>query len=138
MPLTTLVEGKDMSWQKGKAYSQDLRDRVLAAQGSVADVGKRFGVSGSYVSRVRMRRDALGVCTARPRGGHVPMRLAGLQEQLLAQVAGAPEQTLAQLCQWAAEQGVQVSTVTMHKSLKRWGLSLKKRLALPPSSIARM
>ena len=123
-----------MSGQKGRAYSQDLRDRVLAAQGSVADVGQRFGVSGSYVSRVRTRRDKQGVCTAHPRGGHVPMRLAGLQERLLAQVAAAPEQTLAQLCTWAAERGVQVSTVTMHKSLKRWGLTFKKRLSLPPSS----
>ena len=87
-----------MQWWRGKAYSQDLRDRVLAAKGSVADVGKRFGVSGSYVSRVRTRRDKQGVCTAHPRGGHVPMRLAGLQERLLAQVAAAPEQTLAQLC----------------------------------------
>ena len=62
------------------------------------------------------------------------MRLAVLHEQLLLQVAAAPEQTLAQLCQWAAERGVQVSTATMHKSLKRWGLTFKKRLSLPPSS----
>lgn len=127
-----------MSWQKGQAYSQDLRDKVLATQGSVADVGKRFGVSGSYVSRVRTRLDKQGVCTVHPRGGRVPMRLVVLHEQLLAQVAAAPEQTLAQLCQWAAGRGVQVSTVTMHKSLKRWGVSLKKRLSLPPNSSARM
>ena len=111
---------------------------MLAAQGSVADVGERFGVSGSYVSRVRTRRDVWGVCTTYPRGGRVPMRLAVLQERLLAQVAAAPEQTLAQLCRWAAERGVQVSAATMHKSLKRWGLSLKKRLSLPPSSAAQM
>ena len=115
-----------MNWQKGQAYSQDLRERVLATQGSIANVGERFNVSGSYVSRVRTRRDAQGVCTVHLRGGCVPMRLAVLQEHLLAQVAAAPEQALAQLCQWAAERSVQVSTVTMHKSLKRWGLTVKK------------
>ena len=52
-----------MPWQRGKAYSQDLRDRVLAA----ADEGERVGhiaamlrVSVSYVSKVLSRRRLTG------------------------------------------------------------------------------
>jgi transposase len=125
-----------MRWERGHEYSQDLRDRVLAAEGSVADVGRRFGVSASYVSRVRMRRDGEGLCTTKARGVQRTPRLAQLQEALLEQVARAPDQTLAQLCEWAAERGVQVSQVTMHKSLKRWGLTLKKRRSMRVSSSA--
>ena len=45
-----------MSWQRGRAYAQDLRDRVLAASGRLRKVAERLGVSPSYVSRARMRR----------------------------------------------------------------------------------
>ena len=40
-----------MSWRRGKAYAQDLRDRVLAAKGRLREVAERFGVSQAYVSR---------------------------------------------------------------------------------------
>lgn len=132
----TFSEVAAMDRQRGQEYSQDLRDRVLAAQGSVAVVGRRFGVSPSYVSRVRMRRDNEGLCSTKPRGARHEMRLAHLREPLLARITQAPDQTLAQLCDWAAEQGVRVSTVTMHKSLKRWGWTFKKRPSTRPSSNA--
>ena len=45
-----------MSWRRGQTYSQDLRDRVLAARGSARRVGERFGVSASYVVKARQRR----------------------------------------------------------------------------------
>ena len=45
-----------MAWQRGRAYAQDLRDRVLAAPGRLREVDERFGVSPSYVSRVRTHR----------------------------------------------------------------------------------
>ena len=62
-----------MLWQRGKAYSQDLRERVFAA----ADDGQRVGqiarvlrVSVSYVSKVLTRRrrtgQTKGVGTTRP------------------------------------------------------------------------
>ena len=34
-----------MSWRNGKAYGQDLRDRVLAMPGVLREVAERFGVS---------------------------------------------------------------------------------------------
>ena len=123
-----------MSWQRGRAYAQDLRDRVLASPGLLREVAERFGVSQAYVSRVRSRHARLGQTSAGAQCNHVPLRLAALSEPLLAQVAKAPEQTLAQLCQWVqAEHGVQVCAATMGKTLKRLGLTRKKRPFTPPS-----
>ena len=49
-----------MTWQRGQAYGQDLRDRVLAANGSIREVAERFAVSDSYVARARGKRRRLG------------------------------------------------------------------------------
>ena len=125
-----------MSWRRGKAYAQDLRDRVLVATGRLGEVAKRFGVSQAYVSRVRSRHERLGQTSAGAQHNHVPLRLAALKEPLLAQVALAPEQTLAQLCQWVrAEHGMQVgaTTMAMGKTLARLGLTRKKRRCMLPS-----
>jgi transposase len=52
-------------WRRGQAYSQDLRDRVLAADGeSARDVADRLEVSASYVVKARQRRDRDGRLTA--------------------------------------------------------------------------
>jgi len=123
-----------MSWRRGKAYAQDLRDRVLAAPGRLREVAERFGVSQAYVSRVRSRHGRLGQTSAGAQHNQVPLRLAGLNGPLLAQVALAPEQTLAQLCQWVrAEHGMEVGATTMGKTLARFGLTRKKRRFMPPS-----
>ena len=89
-----------MAWQRGRAYAQDLRDRVLAAPGRLREVAERFGVSPSYVSRARTRCSRLGQVSPGSQCNHVPLRLAQLKDSLLAQAALAPEQTRLQLCQW--------------------------------------
>ena len=123
-----------MSWRRGRAYAQDLRDRVLAATGRLRKVAERYGVSQAYVSRVRSRHGRLGQASAGAQHNHVPLRLGGLKEPLLAQVALAPEQTLAQLCQWVkAEHGMEVGPTTMGKTLARLGLTRKKRQYMLPS-----
>jgi transposase len=46
---------------------------------------------------------------------------------LQAQVAAAPDATLAQHCaRWEAAQGVRVSVATMSRALRRLGITLKK------------
>lgn len=123
-----------MSWRRGKAYAQDLRDRVLAATGRLREVAERFGVSQAYVSRVRSRHARLGQTSAGEQRNHVPLRLEGVKEPLLAQVALVPEQTLVQLCQWVrTEYGTQVGPTTMGKTLARLGLTRKKRRCMPAS-----
>ena len=117
-----------MSWRRGQAYGQDLRERVLQATSRLSEVARRFGVSPSYVLRVRARREQLGQTRAGVQRNHVPLRLGTLRQEVLAQVASAPEQTLAQLCEWAyATPGIVVKPSTMHKSLRRFGLTLKKK-----------
>ena len=116
-----------MAWQRGRAYAQDLRDRVLAAPGRLREVAERFGVSPSYVSRARTRRSRLGQVSPGSQCNHVPLRLAQLKDSLLAQVALAPEQTLLQLCQWVkSKHGLLVGPTTMGKTLTRLGLTRKK------------
>lgn len=128
-----------MAWHLGQAYGQDLRDRVLNAPGSIAEVASRFGVSKSFVARARSRRRRLGEDTPGPQCSHMPLKLAGLEQELIARVATANDQTLEQLCQWVqAEHGVQVGVTTMWKTLKRLDLSLKKRRRTRPSSSVRM
>ena len=117
-----------MSWTKGQAYAQDLRDRVLAAPGLLREVAARFEVSQAYVCRVRARCNRLGLSSAGTQRNHMPLRLAGVKEALRAQVAQAPEQTLLELCQWCqAEHGIKVAVATMHKTLARLELTLKKK-----------
>lgn len=116
-----------MSWRNGQAYAQDLRDRVLAMPGVLREVAERFGVSQSYVCRARARHERLGQTSPGAQHNHRPLRLAVLEGALREQVARAPAQTLRELCQWVwAEHGIAVGTTTMHKTLGRFGLTLKK------------
>jgi transposase len=116
-----------MSWRKGQAYGQDLRDRVLAAPGVLREVAERFGVSQAYVCRVRARCNKLGQTSPGAQCNHMPLRLAALEGALREQVARAPAQTLRELCQWVrVEHGIEVGTTTMCKTVGRFGLTLKK------------
>lgn len=72
-----------MDWSRGKAYAQDLRDRVFAhADGGhpVGVVAHTLLVSVSYVSKVLSRRRGTGETAARPRRCHVPPKLAHLHQ----------------------------------------------------------
>ena len=128
-----------MGWRRGQAYSQDLRDRVLAASSSAASVAERFGVSISYVVKARQRRDRRGDVSAGPQVSHTPAKLARHDAALREQVARVPDATLAELTQWAAaEFGVSVGITAMWTRLRRLGLTLKKRRLLPPNGRVRM
>jgi len=126
-----------MAWHRGQAYSQDLRDRVLGASGSIAEIAQRFGVSTSYVVRARARQ-RLGEEAARAQCNHVRPRLAGLEAALAAEVDSRNDQTLAQLCAWSERHhGVRVGLTAMWKTLARLGLTRKKRHSMPASRSAR-
>ena len=117
-----------MGQRRGQAYSQDLRDRVLAAPGSAAVVGARFGVSRSYVIKARQRRDRQGDPCAGPQRSHTPAKLAGYDTALRLQVQNVPDATLAELVEWAgAELGVSLRIKAMWKRLRALDLTLKKR-----------
>ena len=76
-----------MSWRRGQAYVQDLRDRVLNAQGSLSEVAQRIAVSLLYVSRVRTRNAQLGQTCPGAQCNHMALRLEERRQELLTQVA---------------------------------------------------
>lgn len=125
-----------MAWQRGRAYGQDLRERVLAAPGSIRQVAERFAVSEAYVARARGRRRR-GELTARAQHNHVPPKLAGLEAAIAARVAAGNDATLGQLRDWIErEHGVRVGITTTFHTLARLQLTLKKRACTRPSSSA--
>ena len=129
-----------MVWRHGKAYGQDLRDRVFA----LFDTGLRVGqiaaqllVSVSYVSKALSRRRQTGEVSARPQICHVPPKLASLHAAIAARVGAKPDATVDELRQWllAAHQ-VTASHGLMVKTLAALNLTHKKRRSTPPSSTA--
>jgi transposase len=79
-----------MLYQRGKAYSQDLRDRVFAASDDgerVGEVAELLRVSVSYVSKALTRRRTTGETTVRSGRGHKPPKLAPFYAAIRAHVA---------------------------------------------------
>ena len=117
-----------MVWRKGQAYSQDLRDRVLSADGPARAVAAGFGVSISYVVKARQRYRRDGDATARPQRSHTPRLLTHLHDAIGNQVSVHRDATLDELRAWLREvHGVSVSIGLMWNTLARLGLTLKKR-----------
>jgi transposase len=131
----------EMLWQRGKAYSQDLRERVLAA----ADQGVRVGriaaqlrVSVPYVSKVLSRRRRSGLTTALAQRGHVPAKLADLHGAIQAEVAARPHATIAELRAWLSRtHKVSASSGLMCKTLAALALTYKKKPSARPSRTGR-
>jgi transposase len=126
------------SWRSGQAYSQDLRERVLAADDLTArEAAERFGVSPSYVIKARQRRDRHGQRTPGPQRSWTPRKLAAHHAAINAHVRQHPDATLAELCAWVlTELGVRASIGTMWNTLRRIGLTLKKSASKRPSGRA--
>jgi len=130
-----------MLWRRGRAYAQDLRERVFAA----ADAGQPVGriaetlfVSISYVSKVLSRRRNTGETTARPQRCHVPRKLRDYFTAIREQVATRPDATIEELRQWLREtHEVSVSVTLLWETLAHLELTLKKRPCTPRSRIVR-
>lgn len=131
-----------MLWQRGKAYSQDLRERVLAAADDGEPVGRiavLLRVSVPYVSKVLSRRRLTGQTTALPQRCHMPPKLLALHDSLQAQVAAHPDATIADLRAWLLKtHGVSASNGLMGKTLAILDLTLKKSRSARPSRSGRM
>ncbi len=115
-----------------KPYSKDLRLKVLAAvdRGMPRkEVARVFGVSEPTIRRyLRLRRET-GDVEPKPVPGPPARKRGALEERLPAQVRLNPDLTLTEHCElFEEEHGMEVSTATMSRALKRLGLPLKKRL----------
>ena len=115
----------------GRAYSQDLRERVMAAVDSGTGAyaaASLFQVSVSYIYKALGRRKRTGETSARPWAGGPKPKLAIYDEVLCARVMSKPDATLAELQAWlAAEHSLKVSIGCVWKRLRDLGLTLKKR-----------
>jgi transposase len=131
-----------MLWQRGKAYSQDLRERVLAAADDGVRVGRiaqSFRVSVSYVSKVLSRRRRTGQTTALPQRCHVRPKLTELHGAIRAQVTSHPDATIEELRSWlSATHQVSASNGLMWKTLGELKLTLKKSRSRPPNRTGQM
>ena len=126
-----------MAWKRGKAYAQDLRDRVfMAADGShpVGHIAATLSVSISYVSKVLSRRRLTGEIAARPQRCHVPRKLAEYDSAIREQLKGHPDATLAELRTWLRQTHKVCASITLiAETLVQLQLTLKKRPCTQPS-----
>lgn len=131
-----------MLYRPGRAYSQDLRERVLAASDEgerVGEIAELLRVSVSYVSKVLARRRNTGETTARAQGNHMTPKLAPLYEAIRARVAERPDGTIDELRGWLlATHAVAASVGLIWKTLNQLGLTLKKSHSARPNRIGRM
>jgi transposase len=115
-----------------RAYSQDLRERVLRAveRGErPSDIARRFEVSRVWVYQVRKRWQVDGRRTSLQVGGYRRSRLQGSEELLRGWLEAEADLTLAELCARLAQEGIQIKPPALWHQLNKWGLTLKKNPA---------
>lgn len=109
-----------------KAYSIDLRERVLAdfdsGMGNDA-VARKYHVSSRWVYKLRQQRSETGQIAPRQGKTGPKLKLAAHAEQLVQLVQAQPDATLSELRE---RLGVSVSLATVWLTLKKLGLTLKK------------
>lgn len=115
-----------------KAYSEDLRIRVLAALDGgmpLAQVARTFQISVSSIRRWRAQQAALGHLRPKRPSGR-PRRIGPSAEtRLRAQLNAAPDATLPEhVSAWTHEQGTSLSRWTMSRAIARLRWSRKKRV----------
>ena len=115
----------------GRPYSQDLRERVVAAfrSGLVrAEVAARFRISRSSVQRwVRLDRQT-GSVAAKPMGGKRPLALAEHRGWILARIARQPDLPLRALLAELHRRGIGARYYALWNLVRQAGLSFKKSL----------
>ena len=117
----------------GAAYSQDLRDRVMAARDrgmKTRQVARLFEVSESWVRRVMQRRREHGETSPRPSGGVTVVKID--MERLRELVEQQPDATIREL---RDRLGIDCSESAVGMALKRSDLTFKKRRSMPVNRI---
>ncbi|HEV2864836.1 MAG TPA: IS630 transposase-related protein [Pyrinomonadaceae bacterium] len=116
-----------------KAYSLDLRQKVLAAvlrgDRTIREVADTFGVGTTFVDKLLALHRAGSDLAPRPHGGGYPARLLPRHEKLLrAEVRRQKDATLEELrAHLEGEAGLSVSTSTVSRALIRLDLGRKKK-----------
>lgn len=114
-----------------KAYSQDLRERVVRAEDlgyKRADIIKLFGISRATIKRYLKQRCETGHVRRKPIPGRPAKKSAPLHAGLVAQLEDFPDATLEMHCQlWEQTSGEHVSTSTMSRAIRQVGWTRKKK-----------
>ncbi len=118
-------------------YSQDLRDRVLAVCDramKTKQIADLFGVSRSWVRRVKQRRREHGEVAPRP--PEPPVRYAKINRVRLRELVEThPDATLVEL---RTMLGVQCAESAIWKALDKMGFTFKKRRSMRQSKTDQM
>src|SRR5512144_389322 len=119
-----------------KAYSLDLRERVMGSGESVRKTAARYQVSTNFIVHLRQRYRATGQLTPKPRGGNRrPCVDEAGGDWLIALLGREPSLTLAELCsRYEAAHSVAVSKSSMDRTLQRLGMSYKKNTGRSPAA----
>ena len=114
---------------KKKAYSEDLRERVIGAwqEGKTQDwIAKTYRVSTGSIKRYIQRYKATGSVAATLQSRQGPRISSEYEPGLRALVACEPLAKLDWYCaQWQRQTGIVVSIKTMSRMLVRLGLRQK-------------
>jgi len=113
-----------------KAYSQDVRERVLRAvdQGYPrAEIVQLFGISLSTLKRYLKQRLEEGHVRPKAIPGRPPKKRAQVEAGVLPQLQAHDDATLEHHCAlWEQAHGERVSRWTMSRAIKRLGWTRKK------------
>ena len=125
-----------------RAYSQDLRDRVIDAVlvggESRRSAARRFGVSEASAVKWLQRVERVGDRRCARMGGYRRSRLEPHRDWLLAAIAAEPDLTLAAVCErLSAEHGLRTDTGTLSRFFTGEGISFKKKRAAERAGPAR-
>ena len=115
----------------GAAYSQDLRDRVLAAYDrgmKTSRIAEVFAVSPAWCRRIKQRRRETGEVAPRKMGGPGPVKID--RQRLAELVRKQPDATLKEL---QDRIGVECCQSAIWTALDTMGLTFKKRRSMRPS-----
>ena len=114
----------------GRAYAQDLRDRVIAAVEAGQSrnaAAKRVGVSVSCAVKWLQRYHQDGSRTAKKMGGNRPFALAAHRVFVLRRMSEKPDLTITALTEELAARGIKVSRFAVWHFLQHERLSFKKK-----------
>lgn len=113
-----------------KAYSMDLRRRIVAAREageSVVSVARRFEVCTKTVYHY-CAQSKRGELAPRPLPGRTPLLSPAQTAVLVALLQENPSLTLEEMGQkWHEESGQRVARSTLHDALRRAGMRFKKK-----------
>src|SRR4051794_1843927 len=110
------------------AYSEDLRQRVLAAvdaaEGTQEEIARRFRVSSRWIRKMLALRERTGSIAPRPRSGGRKCLIRGdMADALKGAIRNAPDATLQELREATGFKGC---LMTVWRALRRLNVTRKK------------